>query len=129
MELLVSIAVGTLFFAGVYLILKVRTFPVILGLTLISHGTNIFLFSTSGLMINSAPISTNNPPYTDPLPQALILTAIVISFAMTAVILVMALKSYFENDGDDTTTLRFPKIPEESKTLDQVIKSSEEEQT
>lgn len=127
MEILIAITTGTLFAAGVYLLLKARTFPVVLGLTLISYGTNVFLFASSGLVVNRAPIVSEPPPYADPLPQALILTAIVISFAMTAVILVMALRSYFENNGDDTTGLIFLKPPIGEKSLDQILQTTQEE--
>jgi multicomponent K+:H+ antiporter subunit C len=101
MELLVAIAVGVLTSAGIYLMLRQRTFPVIVGLSLLSYAVNVFLFSSGRLAIGLPPIIGNGAVgYTDPLPQALVLTAIVISFGMTAVILIMALGSYLET-GDD----------------------------
>ena len=101
MEFLLSSAVGLLTAAGVYLILRARTYPVVLGLALLSYATNVFLFATGRLVLNRPPvISALAEAYTDPLPQALVLTAIVISFGMTAVIVVMALRSYLESGSD-----------------------------
>ncbi|MBN8443021.1 MAG: Na+/H+ antiporter subunit C [Thauera sp.] len=101
MELLVATAVGVLTSAGVYLLLRARTFPVVLGLTLLSYATNVYLFAMGRLVVNAPPIiDARAVSHTDPLPQALVLTAIVISFGMTAVIVVMALRSWFAS-GDD----------------------------
>lgn len=101
MEFLLSTAVGLLTAAGVYLVLRARTWPVVLGLALLSYATNVFLFATGRLVLNRPPvISPEVLAYTDPLPQALVLTAIVISFGMTAVIVVMALRSFLESGSD-----------------------------
>lgn len=102
MEFLVATAIGVLTAAGVYLLLRGRTFPVILGLSLLSYAVNVFLFSMGRLVVDQPPvISDGATGYTDPLPQALVLTAIVISFGMTAVIVVMALRAYLETGRDD----------------------------
>ena len=94
MELLIASSVGLLVGIGVFLILRARTFPVIIGLTLLSHGVNVFLFATGRLVIGAAPIiAEGRVTYTDPLPQALVLTAIVISFATTALLLVVLMAS------------------------------------
>jgi len=112
MELLVASALGLLTTAGVYLMLRLRTFPMIVGLTLLSYAVNMFIFAAGRLVVNLPPIiSKSAAGYTDPLPQALVLTAIVISFGMTAVIVMMALGAYLEagddhadmTDGDDRT--------------------------
>jgi multicomponent K+:H+ antiporter subunit C len=101
MEFLLSSAVGLLTAAGVYLILRARTWPVVLGITLLSYATNVFLFASGRLVLNQPPVITPDAlAYTDPLPQALVLTAIVISFGMTAVIVVMALRSFLESGSD-----------------------------
>lgn len=101
MELLVASAVGLLTAAGVYLLLRRRTFPVILGLALLSYAINIFLFAMGRLVVNLPPvISKGASAYTDPLPQALVLTAIVIAFGMTALVVVLALRSYLETGED-----------------------------
>jgi multicomponent K+:H+ antiporter subunit C len=106
MELLLASAVGVLTAGGVYLILRQRSFPVIIGLTLISYAVNVFLFSAGRLAQNQPPILTKYAEsYTDPLPQALVLTAIVISFGMTAVAVMIALSAYLsaQNDRIDMT--------------------------
>ncbi len=101
MEALVAIALGLLTAAGIYLMLRLRTFPVIVGLTLLSYAVNVFIFAVGRLVTNAPPIYVDaTTPYTDPLPQALVLTAIVISFGMTAVIVMMALGSFLEAGHD-----------------------------
>ncbi len=105
MELLVASAIGVLTAAGTYLVLRKRTFPVILGLSLLTYAVNVFLFASGRLSVNMPPILNNHgtpdpAAYTDPLPQALVLTAIVISFGMTAVIVIIALAAYLSGDDD-----------------------------
>jgi multicomponent K+:H+ antiporter subunit C len=101
MELLVASAVGVLTSCGVYLVLRARTFPVILGLSLLSYAVNVFLFATGRLAVGLPPIlSKTAAGYTDPLPQALVLTAIVISFGMTAVVVMIALSAYLSSRTD-----------------------------
>ena len=94
-------AVGVLTACGVYLLLRQRTFPVIIGLSLLTYAVNIFLFATGRLALNLPPILRDGAPgYTDPLPQALVLTAIVISFGMTAVIVMIALSAFLSAQDD-----------------------------
>ncbi len=101
MEGLFSIAIGILVACGVYLVLRARTFPVVLGLTLISYGVNVFLFASGGLVVGSAPLALPEVlVHPDPLPQALVLTAIVIGFGMTAYTIVLALKANSELRSD-----------------------------
>lgn len=101
MEIVFSIAVGVLAAGGTYLVLRQRTFPVILGLSLLSYAVNLFLFSSGRLALNLPPIWQGaEADYTDPLPQALVLTAIVISFGMTAVVVMLALSSYLSVRDD-----------------------------
>lgn len=101
MEAMLALIVGVLTAGGVYLILRRRSFPVILGLSLLSYAVNIFIFAAGRLAPTLPPIiSKTATGYTDPLPQALVLTAIVISFGMTAVIVLMSLGSFLES-GDD----------------------------
>lgn len=101
MEALLSLIIGVLTGCGVYLVLRGRTFPVVLGLTLLSYGVNLFLFATGRLVIGlPAVISEGAAGYADPLPQALVLTAIVISFGMTAFIIMLALKARAELGND-----------------------------
>jgi len=101
MEFLLASGIGVLTAGGVYLLLRGRTFPVILGLTLLSYAVNLLLFAMGRLRIDAPPILLLNlETYTDPLPQALVLTAIVIAFGMTALIVVLALRGFLEL-GDD----------------------------
>ena len=99
MEVLVALCIGTLTAGGVFLILRRDTFSLILGLTLLSYAVNILIFAAGRLAPGHPPILTAGSP-TDPLPQALVLTAIVISFGMTAVLVALALGSYRQS-GDD----------------------------
>ena len=102
MELLVASAVGILTAAGIYLILRRRSFPVILGLSLLTYAVNVFLFATGRLATAAPPILNKyeEAVYTDPLPQALVLTAIVISFGMTAVVVMIALGAFLSSRDD-----------------------------
>jgi multicomponent K+:H+ antiporter subunit C len=100
-ELLFASAIGVLVASGVYLLLRARTFPVVLGLALISYAVNYFVFAMGRLKIGLEPIiSESAVAYPDPLPQALVLTAIVIGFAMTAFVLVLSLRSNTELGTD-----------------------------
>ena len=100
-EFLLASAIGVLVAGGIYLTLRARTFQVVLGLTLLSYAVNLFLFSTGRLVLNQPPILTKYATsYTDPLPQALVLTAIVISFGMTAVVVMIGLGASLGADDD-----------------------------
>lgn len=100
MELLVASAIGVLTAAGIYMMLRLRSFPVIIGMSLLTYAVNVFLFASGRLTPGAPPILGETDIYTDPLPQALVLTAIVISFGMTAVVVMMALGSYLRADDD-----------------------------
>jgi multicomponent K+:H+ antiporter subunit C len=100
MELVFALVIGTLTATGVFLLLRARTFPVVMGLTLLSYGVNLFLFASGRLTTGGQPILGSTDNYTDPLPQALVLTAIVIGFAMTAFLVVMSLRNLADNDDD-----------------------------
>ncbi len=94
MELILALSIGVLASSGVWLLLRPRSFQVIIGLSLISYAVNLFIFSMGRLKTNAAPILEDGvdlSAYTDPVPQALVLTAIFIGFAMTALYLVLLL--------------------------------------
>ncbi|RYA24543.1 Na+/H+ antiporter subunit C [Malaciobacter marinus] len=101
MEILLALIIAVLTGVGVFLTLRARTFPVVLGLTFLAYAVNLFLFAMGRLNINQAAIIQENVAnYSDPLPQALVLTAIVISFGMTAFVIVLSLKAYGELKSD-----------------------------
>jgi multicomponent Na+:H+ antiporter MnhC subunit len=97
MEALYAFAIGVLTAAGVWLILRPRTFQVLLGLALLSYATNLFIFGMGRLAVHRVPVldpaagPVDSSLYADPVPQALVLTAIVIGFATTALFLVLIL--------------------------------------
>ncbi|MGD9507070.1 MAG: Na+/H+ antiporter subunit C [Geminicoccaceae bacterium] len=98
MEIVLSLGIGVLAGSGVWLILRPRTFQVIIGLSLLSYAVNLFIVAMGRLQTEVPPVltmrSAGDPSqYADPLPQALVLTAIVISFATTALFLVVLLAS------------------------------------
>jgi len=108
MELILSLAIGVLGAAGVWLVLRPRTYQVLVGLTLLSYAVNLFIFSVGSLSVDKEPIVRPGVPadllhYTDPMPQALVLTAIVIGFATTALFLVvlLALRGLTDSDHVD----------------------------
>ncbi|MDC7789537.1 Na+/H+ antiporter subunit C [Rhodoplanes sp. TEM] len=101
MELLVAASIGILTAVGVWLLLRLHSFPVIVGTIFLSYAVNLFLFAMGRLAIDQPPIvDPAVTAYTDPLPQALVLTAIVISFGMTALIVVLALRAFLETGTD-----------------------------
>lgn len=94
MELVLALGIGVFTASGVWLILRPRTFQVVLGLSLLSYAVNLFLYAMGRLRVDAPPVveagaAATLAEHTDPLPQALVLTAIVISFAMTALLLVV----------------------------------------
>ena len=95
MELVLALAIGTLAGSGVWLLLRPRTFQVVIGLSLLSYAVNLFIVVMGWVRGGIAPFAgaaaAGAPPFADPLPQALVLTAIVISFATTALLLVVLL--------------------------------------
>jgi multicomponent K+:H+ antiporter subunit C len=96
MELTLAIAIGVLTGSGVWLVLRPRTYQLVIGLSLLSYAVNLFIFSMGRLRVGAAPVleagGAGNPAdYADPIPQALVLTAIVIGFATTALLLVVLL--------------------------------------
>ncbi len=110
MEVVLSLGIGVLTGSGIWLILRPRTFQVIIGLSLVSYAVNLFIYAMGRLKVDAPPIvgsgAADPADYVDPVPQALVLTAIVISFAMTALLLVMLLASRGLTgtdhvDGDD----------------------------
>jgi multicomponent K+:H+ antiporter subunit C len=100
MELIFALCVGVLTASGIYLTLRGSTFSVVMGLTLLSYAVNLFLFASGRLALAAAPILKQSEQYTDPLPQALVLTAIVIGFAMTAFIVILSMRARADLGND-----------------------------
>ena len=108
MEIAVASAIGVLVAAGLWLMLRARTFELVLGLTLLSYAVNLLIFSMGRLAVGKPPVldakagagAWTLANHVDPLPQALVLTAIVIGFATTAVLLVVAIRNRADNRSD-----------------------------
>lgn len=107
MEFIISILAGTLFAIGVYNILQKQLLRIAIGTGLISHAAHLFILTMGKLKRGQPPIIEEGiTQYTDPLPHALILTSIVISFGVTSVVLVLAYRTINENKTDDMEQLR-----------------------
>jgi len=105
-EVLLAIASGVLYAAGIYLMLRRRLAQLIIGLSLLSNGTNLLIFTAGGLTRAQPPVVPDGadrlmPPYADPVPQALVLTAIVIGFGLLAFSLVLAHRVHATIGSDD----------------------------
>jgi len=112
---LMAVTVGFLYASGVYLMLSRSLFKLIIGLVLLSHGANLLIFTGGGLIRAQPPIlppgqTTFDVPVADPLPQALILTAIVISFGVLAFALVLFSRAYQATQSDDTDEFWKPEL-------------------
>lgn len=106
MELLLAITAGSLYAAGIYLLLRRRLAQLIVGLGLLTNGTNILIFTSGGLTRAIPPVvpqgaSALEPPFADPVPQSLILTAIVIGFGVLAFTLLLAHEVHRTSGSDD----------------------------
>jgi multicomponent K+:H+ antiporter subunit C len=100
MELLVATGIGWVVAVGIYLMLRGRSFAVVLGLSLLGYAVNVFIFAMGRLWSAAPPILGAQERLTDPLPQALVLTAIVIGFATTGFVIELALRSHHEGGSD-----------------------------
>ena len=109
MEIFMSVLIGFLFMAAVYLMLSKSLLRIIIGTAVLSHGAHLLLLTMGGLSGNKPPVVAEGvtiADYADPLPQALILTAIVISFAVTSFFLVLAYRAYQELGTDNVNLMR-----------------------
>lgn len=101
MELIVSLGIGLLAACGIFLIPRPTSFSVVLGLTLLSYAVNALIFVGGRLAAQSPPlVAPGTDGHADPLPQALVLTAIVIGFGMTAYLVALALRAKAESSCD-----------------------------
>ena len=107
MEIVMSIVIGIVFSVSVYLLLSRNLIRVILGTLTISHGVHLLLITMSELQRGAPPLlNIGEENFTDPLPQALVLTAIVIAFGVTSMLLVMGYRTYKEHKTEDLDQLR-----------------------
>ncbi|WP_373894200.1 Na(+)/H(+) antiporter subunit C [Virgibacillus natechei] len=107
METLITILTGVLVTVATYLILSRSLIRVILGTAILSHAAHLLIMTMGGLKTGSAPLlGEEGDSYVDALPQALILTSIVIGFAVTALFLVLAYRTYQEIGTDNLDELR-----------------------
>ena len=106
MELLLALVAGTLYASGIYLLLKRRLAQIIIGLSMVANASNLLIFTSAGLMRERAPILAEGAPASaaglaDPVPQSLVLTAIVIGFGVLAFSLVLAHRVQLTAGTDD----------------------------
>ena len=111
MEVIYAVLIGALFAAGMYMLLRRSLVKIIIGLLILGHAANLLIFTAGGLTPGRPPLIADGAkaltqPYADPLPQALILTAIVIGFGVIAFALVLVWKVYAELETDDVDDLR-----------------------
>ncbi|HJH11463.1 monovalent cation/H+ antiporter subunit C [Lysinibacillus sp. BF-4] len=107
MEIIMAFVIGFLFMAAVYLMLSRSLLRIIIGTGLLSHGAHLLILTMGGLGGSAPPVLADGvEDFADPLPQALILTAIVISFGVTAFFLVLAYRSYQELNTDDISEMK-----------------------
>ena len=111
MTLLLAVVIGVLYAAGFYLVMRRSVVKLVLGLALLGHAANLLIFTVGRLSRAGAPIVPAGaerlvPPHADPVPQALILTAIVIGFGVQAFALVLVKRAYRETGTDDLDALR-----------------------
>lgn len=120
MNVLLAIAIGVLFGVGLYMMLRRSFVKLIIGLGMIGHGANLLIFTSAGLVRGAPPLIGENEKYlsgqpgvdfTDPLPPALILTAIVIGFALVAYTIVLSKRTYEEVGSDDLDRMRDTDLP------------------
>ncbi|TDO95916.1 Na+/H+ antiporter subunit C [Marinomonas balearica] len=115
MEGLYAFCVGILTACGIFLTMRGRSFSVVVGLTLLSYAVNLFLFASGRLKLDAAAVLGQSENYSDPLPQALVLTAIVIGFAMTAFAVILAMRARADL-GNDHVDGRLPSSIETRKS-------------
>ena len=111
MTVLLALAIGALYACGIYLMLRRSLVKLLLGLVLLSHAANLLIFTAGGLHRGAAPIvrvgeEALTPPHADPLPQALVLTAIVISFGVLAFALALFRRVHQSIGADDVDRMR-----------------------
>lgn len=100
MVVMVAVTVGVLYALGTYLLLQRSLTRIVLGLAMMGHGANLILLSAGGRAGSAPIIGSGGGAFSDPLPQAMALTAIVITFGVMAFLLVLAYRSWFLRHDD-----------------------------
>jgi multicomponent Na+:H+ antiporter subunit C len=116
MTLLISISIGVLYAAGAYMLLGRSLLRMVIGLALLGHATNLLVFTIANPVIGHPPLieageKTLEPPYTDPLPPALVLTAIVIGFGLISYTIVLLKRAYHSLDSDQLDIITKGELP------------------
>lgn len=111
MTTLLAVVIGVVYAAGFYLVMRRSVVKLVLGLALLGHAANLLIFTVGRLSRDGAPLVAQGaeklvPPHADPVPQALVLTAIVIGFGVQAFALVLVRRAYRETGTDDLDALR-----------------------
>ena len=111
MIVFLAFVIGGLYAAGLYMMLRRSITKLIIGLSLMSHAANLLIFTAGGIVRARPPLipeaaETIAPPFADPLPQALVLTAIVINFGVTAFALVLIHRTYKMLATDDLDEMK-----------------------
>ncbi len=106
MEIILAFVIGGLYAAGIYMLLRRSLVKLLIGLTLLSHAANLLIFTAAGLTRGQPPViapgaAALRGPHADPLPQALVLTAIVIGFGVIAFAVTLAYRAYQAVGTDD----------------------------
>lgn len=110
-ETVFALLIGVFFFVAIYLLLSKAVIRMLLGIGILGNAVNLLIFTAGRLTREVPPIVASGKdglvaPFANPLPQALILTAIVIGFAMFTFLLVLGYRAYQELDAENTDTMR-----------------------
>ncbi len=111
MTVVLALAIGVLYAVGLYLVMRRSIVKLVFGLALLAHAANLLIFTVGGLIRGGTPLVRQGqeapiPPFPDPVPEALILTAIVIGFGVQAFALVLVKRAYQETGVDDQDAMR-----------------------
>jgi multicomponent Na+:H+ antiporter subunit C len=121
MELLLAIVAGVLYGTGLYLMLRRRLAQIIIGLSLLSNGSNVLILAAAGVTRGQPPLAGEGgvlpESFADPVPQSLILTAIVIGFGVLAFLLVLVHRVHESSGSDDIDEIAPDRAAEPGKLL------------
>ncbi len=111
MTVVLAVVIGVLYAAGLYMVMRRSMVKLVFGLALLAHAANLLIFTVGGLTRGGTPIVPGGaqapiPPFPDPVPEALVLTAIVIGFGVQAFVLVLIKRAHGETGTDDLDSLR-----------------------